>query len=229
MSHFDLNDKIRIDEYSPYNIISHNTVDNLEEFLTKSITRIKTESSPRLIIIETWLMLDFAIRQLIIWGIGADHNSNDNFDLRNKLLPTGFKNCLDFLLTFKKRQEDLIVDPNAKCLKLPIRFWHYIKTELDTTEKVERGVSIGISNTINPTPIEFRTVDEHWLKVVSFLNNDWINKVNQINNVRNEAAHSYNEEKVFNAFGINGSNRTELLRQKCIASVSFLLQVKTIE
>jgi len=257
MTHFDITDHIRIDELSPFNYTSRRTINNLEDFLKSSVSRISTETNPRIIILETWLMLDFAIRQLIVWGIGADINSNDNFDLRSELLPTGFQNCLDFLITYKKRQENLTIDPNEKCLRLPVRFWYYLNKELDkpdsdivinTIYKYQKKMNpnfqtpqeivtsfrtpvwnISTIESTSNTTVEYRTVDEHWLKVTSHLNEDWVKKVTQINKARNIAAHSYNEEIIFSAFGINGSNKIELLRNKCVESISSLLKVKFIK
>ncbi len=256
MLYFDLNDKIRIDEDSPYNFVSHNSYDSLVEFMTNSVNRIETETSPRIIVLETWLMLDYVIRELIIWGVGVKAISNDEFDLKNELLPIGFKNCLDLLIKLKKQQESLLVDPNKNCIKLPLGFWHYIDTKLEGKEKeiVLKVIyryqkkknpnyltpeeirssnevssnSIVVNKKLNTIPqnSDFRTVDDHWLNIMKYLDEKWVGRVNQINKARNSAAHSYNEETVFKDFGIKGKDRVEKLRKYCIDTISSLLKIK---
>ncbi len=256
MTHFEIKNKMLIDNNSPYNYSSHKTSDQLEDFLTKTIESIKKEKNPRLIVLETWLMLDFAIRQLIIWGIGADINCTENFDLRNELLPTSFKQCLDFLISFRDRQKSLSINPSRKCLELPHTFWRYIYKEVEHKDIVLKAIfdyqkkmnpNYIIPNapcvqtlfpnsdytkslwTLNTTPPEFRTVDDRWLEVVSYLDSKWVKKVNQINNARNKAAHFYNQKEIFKCFGINGFNQIEVLKKKCLESISFLLKINLVE
>jgi hypothetical protein len=251
MSHFKLSDKIVIDDDSLLNFMSGHNPEEWESFIVKSIESILNTQSSRTLILDSWLVLDYTIRQIIIWGVGANSLSHEEFDLRYELLPLSFKSCLTFLNNLKKYQHNLPINPDEECLKLPIKFWKFLKTDIDSEKyKIILDVIDSYNEKMNPTylnskehmesisvtstlvkkmPDRFRTVDSHWINVTSNIDDQWIKKVKQINNARNSAAHSYDEEKIFSCFGINGQNKLEVLRQECLNSISILLKIKIID
>ncbi len=253
MTEIDINEHLSMDENSPYNIVFHTPLEIIEAFLTNRIKSIKQSENPRVIVLETWLLLDFVIRQLIIWGIGSASHSHDEFDLKSELLPIGFKNCLDFLLKFRDRQINLPTDPNQKCLNLPFGFWSYINKLENSSEKeiflkilsdyqktqnpdyeipFSKKQQVDLLSTslysLKPTNVKsivFRTVSDDWIKVTSLLTPKWFKDVEQINKARNAAAHSYTDDNIFHCFGINGDKKIEKLRKKCIENIELLLKI----
>lgn len=194
MPHFILNKNIQVDETSPFNFSSRQSLESLEKFLSNSLERISNESSPRIIVFETWLLVDYVIRQLIVWGIGANDYSNEEFDLRVKLLPISFKNCLDFLIDFRNHQASLPADPNANTLRFTMGFYMHLKKDLSpeglesvmnsidsynksvnpiyrTREEIKASIQKSFISATNTKerkikPIAYRAVADNWLQLV---------------------------------------------------------------
>ncbi|GAH88350.1 unnamed protein product, partial [marine sediment metagenome] len=64
-----------------------------EDLVKESKTTIDNNDNPRIIVIQTWLIIDFSIREILITGLGLSRFIVDDLDLRDYLLPRGFDNC----------------------------------------------------------------------------------------------------------------------------------------
>lgn len=245
---------ITISEDSILNISFSGPIEEYTSFITNSIKQIITSQNPRHLILESWLLLDFSIRQLIVSGIGAQDTIFEDFDLKYKLLPNSFRSCVSFLEEFIKNQSSLPLDPHSELLKLPFSFKFYINEDIDPEERdtihkiidqynkkmvphldseylySEKERDYEISFTLPKKPIreniKYKTVSSSWLTTVSGLNQDWFKGVNKINEARNKAAHSYNEDDIYSKFGLNGQDRFQRLKETCINSIEQLLEIK---
>ena len=255
MGDFRISKNITVGEDSILNFGTSDPFPEYISFIKNSIKQIITSQNPRLLILESWLLLDYSIRQLIIWGIGAYESSNRNFDLRNELLPISFKACIDFLGKYITYQQGLPIDPNSNLLKLPLSFSKFIYWDIEPEETIIINKIIDRYNMkMNPSmdpiylrskkeedihtltipknkkPIQktpkYRTVSPNWMKTASCLDESWFKQIRKINNARNRAAHSYNEGGIYSIFALKGKNKFERLKEVCIDSVEKLLAIK---
>jgi len=258
MGNFRISKNITVDDDSILNFGYSDPVPEYISFIDNSIKQIITSQNPRLLILETWLLLDYSIRHLIIWGIGAYESSDGNFDLGNELLPISFKACIDFLKKYITYQADLPIDPNSKLLKLPLSFSMFINEDVEPEKKLIIDKIIDRYNmkmnpsmdpiylrskkeddihtltipknkkTIQKTP-KYRTVSPDWMNTASCLDESWFRQILKINKARNKAAHSYNEGEIYSIFAIQGKNKFKRLKKVCIDSVEKLLAIKIDE
>jgi hypothetical protein len=63
--------------------------------------------------------------------------------------------------------------------------------------------------------INYRSVDEVWLKSAEKITDNWIKKAIKINSARNFAAHDYNHETIYKELGIKGGKKLFLLKSFC--------------
>ncbi len=94
-------------------------LDELTKLTNYCIERLRESTSTREIVLETWLTVDFAMRQFLISGFELFRFCDDDFDLRYMLLPNSFR---EILRLFK--------DTREYCKKYPI------ETEKDSVDKV---------------------------------------------------------------------------------------------
>jgi hypothetical protein len=76
---------------------SREQLDKLTLLVSRCIQTVTESSSARQMVLETWLVLDYAVRDLVVSGYDLYRFSQDDFDLRYELLPTSFRTQLQFL------------------------------------------------------------------------------------------------------------------------------------
>ena len=95
-----------------------------------SVQNIKQSKSPRLVILETWLVLDYMIRLFIISGLNLDKFSDTNFDIiASDFLPRSFETCLKFLQDFIKKQSKLLPNPEKNKVGFHGKFTYFVIKE----------------------------------------------------------------------------------------------------
>lgn len=87
-------------------------LEELSLLVEKNIKSIRTAKSPRHLVIETWLILEYFVRKFIISGLNIEKYSVNDFDISYELLPNSFKSCLEFLKKFVKTQKGLADKPS---------------------------------------------------------------------------------------------------------------------
>ena len=198
-----------------------------------SLENIETFNNPRIIIIETWLILDYSVRDLIIGGLNLNKHCYRDLDLRYILLPHSFLECLRILRKIIKKQRSLEEKPktinNEVSLKFNYKFWAYIKkNHKDFLEKFgeiknqyyQKYYPHLYSNRKNTSSVflpdatrvfdafdsrEYRFIDEKWLEVTNKLDEEWFKKAKKINEVRNYAAHSFDPKSICVKLGLSDS------------------------
>lgn len=107
-------------------IVSSGKMEEIVMIIEESIKNIKQTKSPRHIILETWLILDYFVRLFIISGLNIDRYSTYDFDLASKLLPRSFEGCLNFLKKFVGIQNKLPENIGDNKIDFKGRFAYFI-------------------------------------------------------------------------------------------------------
>lgn len=165
-------------------------IEKIIDQINYSIKHIKTIKNVRIIVIETWLVLDWLTRHLILSGVDASNHNTNELDLCDRLLPRGFQGCLEFLRDFVNIQRKLALPPKSESLRLSgsAKLWIYMRKNyrkiLDKVLDIEHEFivkELGLPNDTdrkgfalieNASLLEdkqFRTVSETWLNSVKML------------------------------------------------------------
>ena len=213
-------------------------VDQLKDFIETKIEEISSSINSRIIVLETWLIVDWLIRQLIISGIKCLKLQNDNYNPHYELLPNSFRECLDILKELKSSQEKLEPLPPKLFtgLKGDFGIWNFIQEESIETYnklielekkyqrkkyKIESENFVIIEQEMDSN--KYRFVSNEWLDSLVRLDDKWFKSVSKLNKARNSAVHAYSENKIYDNFGINGLKKQELLREECVTLISFII------
>ena len=105
---------------------SYNDINELICILQKGIKEIEESKNIRHIVIETWLIIDYFVRQTLANVLDIDKYNCDNFDIRYELLPSSFIRCLESLKKLLDTQRKLDDDPKKNELKFNISFIYYL-------------------------------------------------------------------------------------------------------
>lgn len=233
--------------------ISTMTLQNYErlfKIVEASIIEIQKSTSVRLIIIETWLILDYCIRDIILGTLNLHNKTSENYDLRYKLLPFSFERCVEFLMNLINSQRNLPIKPyEPSRLNGSTGFWLFIsKNHKNIYDKIieledeyllktdpkykeyksninDQVLGISIKTILIRNNIEYRFMSDEWLNSSKALDEEWFKKMKWINNARNIAAHSPDLERIYEKLGINGDNKIEKLRTSCIEQIEKLLKI----
>ncbi|MBN7816028.1 hypothetical protein [Algoriphagus pacificus] len=201
------------------------------EIVDNSIKRINNSENPRVIILETWLILDYTIRELLRRGLDIKRFCDDSFDP----LPNGFRDCSNLLENFINKQNSKKKNPYLifSEVQIPIGLRDLIYSKQKVLKEIlEFQFEFCNKNNIsaltikNREDVKFQNVDTFWLNSVKMLDSNWFKDANKINKVRNQAAHSINEEKIYIILGIKGEKKLEALKRYCNHSLKQLIGLK---
>lgn len=227
------------------NVPFYGSAIKLEEFAShalKTLKEIEKTDNVRVIVLETWLIIDYCIRELLISGLDLNKVNLDSYDLRDKLLPISFVRCVEILEGFKKAHKDLPRDPEEKGIRLSTEFLFFVNKQypdffaklLEVERKYYEQYAPELIKDkniffeqihIRPAKVEYSRINKHWLDVASQIDQSWINSVKQLNSARNYAAHSYDSEKIAKEMGYSGPNASTLLKAKCLELLQKLIGI----
>jgi len=229
-------------------------LDELTSLTTNCLRRLEEATSARDMVLETWLTVDFALRQFLISGFELHRFCDEDFDLRYILLSSSFRELLKLLKDTKEHYNKYPIEPEPAFtdkvggFKSSAQFWRYVKEEHpDLLEKiaavtdeyrikmnpelhnhiVSRSISFGDSSDQPESKVEKMNLG--WIKVADKLDDKWIDSAEHLNKARNSAAHSPSIDKIGRCFGLKGENITELIRDRCRAILETLLGVSSNE
>jgi hypothetical protein len=210
------------------------------------ISAIEKSTSIRQVVLETWLLVDFAIRELLsnLWGLKQFNSEDEDFDLRYELLPS-FERCTRLLERVLSIQRSLEEDPDIHRVRMPVRFiYFYKKSYPDEFERFlqieqgyyreyypqlatsERSASSLTTTSITVTPPRRRyCVNKAWVEALHDLDKAWFRLARRLNKARNVAAHSYDANKILSAFGYAGPNAAEQPKRECKEMLGKLLGI----
>lgn len=213
----------------------------LVKLAEKCIGEVEGSNNVRLIVLETWLFIDFCIRELLMSGLGLNRANIDACDLRYQLLPISFVRCIGLIEKLKKTHSGLLQDPNESAIKLPIHFMFFIKKHypnflnqlLDIQEEYyTKHVPELVTKKYNPleveiipAPVQYSRIPKGWIKAVERIDKDWIKSANRLNDARNYAAHSYDSKKILQRMNCSGMSPVEHLKDECVKLLRNLIGV----
>lgn len=226
--------------------VFYGTIEQMEELdgiASSVVTTIEDSDNARLVVIETWLLLDHAVREFLLSGLGLNAVNNEAFDLRYNLLPHSFQRCLDILQRFTQAQSDLPPVPKLVDPRVGISLAFYRFATKERPEDYERfraleqeflkkhhpefaGKNVVVLSPESahhllgrPLP-EYSRVDRGWLEVAQRLTPDWYKRAKRINEARNKAAHRYDESKIFTLMGFAQPGALAKLKSECRELIS---------
>lgn len=196
------------------------------------ITLIDESTNPRIIILETWLIIDYAIKQLLFVGLNLQEYRSAFF----KPLSDSFERNLSLLFNLVDEQKKLLPKPIDYTLYLPRGFFMFCyqnhPKEFKVVQKLEYKfyewiMSQNVSVKPDSDLSKFRFVTSEWMEVAETIaiDTDWRKAADRLNKARNCAAHSFNSSDLFQVLGLNGNeeNKMRLLKKECSRLLSFLL------
>lgn len=198
-------------------------------------TIIKRSKNPRTIVLETWLILDFCIRDLILAGFELKR-----FQTGFDVLPNSLNACFNILQNLRKDQLKRLPNPMRNFVRFPSAFFDFLSKEFPEDLTRIGGIEIEYYKKIFPEALspevinyvdnpEYRSVSDTWIKVIAPLDDKWFKEASRLNLSRNEAAHSLDNEKIFEKMGINGSTkqiRIDKLKETCIDLLNRLMGIR---
>ena len=227
-------------------------LEELSALVSRCIQTVTKCSSPREMVLETWLVLDYAVRDLVVSGYGLYRFCQEDFDLRYKLLPESFDALLRFVEQTISFQGSLSEEPSpSKEDPYPpyiditgsYGFLKYLREDhREITESLEElqlqylaerhpdlAERLAGARHFCRAPKEQRAEKERlpsgWLELVGSLGQDWFSLARRLNRARNQAAHSHDPSTIARAFGIKGPRTVELVRTECLELSESLLGV----
>lgn len=219
----------------------------LEELIilaSKHIEEIEQTDNVRLIVLETWLFVDYCIRELLMSGMELSRFNIESYDLRFKLLPKSFMECINIIVRLKEVHSDLPRDPDDKAIKLPAVFLFFIKKnypeffnnflEIEqeyyrqhATELVKKDPEkiIPPLQEDNSEQVEYSRISLGWLKAVSRIDDVWVKSAKKLNEARNYAAHSYDSEQILKRMGYSGNKAIDQVKNECKGLLNKLIGI----
>lgn len=210
------------------------------------INAVENSTSTRQIVLETWLLVDYALRELLsnLWGLKKFNSEDGDFDLRYELLPNFERNArlLEKILSIQRPLQE---DPDIHRVRMNIGFtFFYIKNYPDEAKRFsqieqayyqkyyphlatssERNIfSLTTTAPILPKP-EYYCVNKAWVDTLCNLDEAWFRLARRLNKARNVAAHSYDTDKILSAFGYAGPNAADQIKRECMEMLVTLLGI----
>jgi hypothetical protein len=197
-------------------------------------------------VLESWLVVDYAIRDLLVSGYGLRQFCQDDFDVRYELLPRSFEGLLKLLegtisyqtslgeepskpddyppyvrssLGFLRHLRDNHADMVERLREAEAEYFAELHPEL--TGQMQQGTQFYSMRTEKET----QRLPSGWLEVAGSLGEDWFKAARRLKAARNTAAHSYDPCAIARAFGIAGPQAVCLVRAECLDLLKKLLGI----
>lgn len=228
------------------------TLEQLEQVAQSAVDTIHQSDSARLVVIEAWILLDYAVREFLLSGLGVKKLSTDAFDLRYELLPRSFFGCLRILEGLTKAQSALPPRPEVVDHRVgmsgsfslflkkerPNDFerFHVLKQEYYKKyhpELADPNVFVLDPETehllLSKPPPKLSHINRKWLEIAECLDADWYKNAKRLNDARNQAAHSYDQAQVLSSMGCAGPDALRHLKNQCANLIQTLVGVKKVQ
>lgn len=220
--------------------------DEITEIISSCIKEIKKSNNIRYIILETWLIIDFFIVDAIGKALRLSDFNTKEYDCKTRILPSSFNARLSILKELLNTQKSLPVDPYEYLVKLPARFWRYMKEEDEDFyhkfielehkyyEKYHPEIIEQRTHDKNRIKVSFETVqyraNKEWYEIYKIIDKEWLKRAKNINLLRNKAAHSYNPSDIYKELDeildFNCENTFQESKNYCLETINVLLGVK---
>jgi hypothetical protein len=218
----------------------------LSDLVSHCVETVTKSDSLREMVLETWLVLDYAVRDLLVSGYGVYKFCQEDFDLRYILLPKSFEGLLRLLEETISYQSKLSQQPSPSHDYPPYIhssygfLKHLAQNHKDIAERLEKieseyfeilhpelaeQIKQGWHFYHMPTEEGIEGLPIGWIKVASSLQKVWFSRARELNNARNKAAHSYDAFAIAKVLGVNGPQPVNRVRTKCLRLLKDLLGI----
>ena len=216
------------------------------EFLTfadKSFECIVSSENPREIVLESWLLVDYCVRNLILSAFDLSSVDISCFDARYDLLPQSHHSCLEILrklinsyvVTVSDQLEIVRTDEEYSPVHFNVQFFMYLSQHeedlLNRLEELRKDFTssnypnqIIAPSMVPRTNSEFR-LNSSWIAFTTNLRDDWFRKAKKLNGARNKAAHTHDHQPILEKLGITGPNSTDLTKKECLSLIEDLIGI----
>lgn len=217
-------------------LIAPKKIEEFEKVIYNCMSEIINSSNIRIIVLETWMMIEYYVRQALAVAFDIEKYECENLDPKYDLLPSSYKACIEMLEKLLQEQMKLKEPPvtednftaNVKLLL------YYKKCYPDVLEKIididyeynlkehpELFTSIKGSDGKYICNLAFETKEKYYqqtkfVKSYGHMNKEWFKGARKINNARNAAAHKYDLDMVFNELGFNGATAFDRSKEFCL-------------
>jgi hypothetical protein len=219
--------------------------EKLSGLVRRCVATVTGSASPREMVLESWLVVDYAIRDLLVSGYGLTGFCEEDFDVRYELLPKSFKGLLEFLEGTICHQKGLGPEPSMSDDYPPyvrfssigfLRYLAYRHPDVrdrlkeiegeyfaDVRPELASEIEQGGQFLLVEREKKTNRVPSGWTEVAGDLGEDWFKDVRRLNRARNKAAHSYDPAAIARAFGVQGPEAVDRVRNECLKLLKRLL------
>lgn len=220
--------------------ITTGDIDDFNEILFNYFSNIGKTSEIRVVVLETWMLLEYYIRSALSYSFGMNKFKTDELDPKYQLLPSSFQVCLDKMKLIINTQRKLPLPPTRKQGNtLPYDLWKYIKSKnpqiCDEFEQIIEEYNREKYPELYDEKGDERLViklyfgayqNVHIMTMFSNITNLWFDKAIKLNKTRNIAAHVFDSEAIYKELGFAGVNRFEMSRKFCIDLINELCLIR---
>lgn len=195
---------------------------------------LQGSASIRLIVLETWLFVDYAVRELLMSGFQLQKVDDSELDLRYNLLPRGLHDCVRLLKKLRDVNRRLPVRPEQPITGRSRKWKYFDEFDPGLSKRIAAAEMSYFETFKIPQPDvviyknKYRSVPEGWLDVADQIDEPWSELVNRLNGARNLAAHCHDEARIAARLGCTGPNRLELVRAECGRTAEDLVGVSSL-
>ncbi len=242
---FDISESLTMREDAPF-VGSALDIEEYAKIAEECMKAVKRAESIRQTVLETWLLADYAVREVLsnLWGLKKFSDEESDFDLRHKLLP-GFARCIGLLQRILDIQRSLPEEPVSYRLRGPLGLMWFLKEKhrvlLDRLLQVEDEY-LGVyhpelvakkpndplvATTVAPRVISRKRycANKAWVEALRSLDENWFKLARRLNKARNVAAHSHDPSKILSALGCSGANAAAQAKKECVQMIETLLGI----
>ena len=210
----------------------------LAEYASKArsyLEILQGAGSVRLLVLETWLFVDYTVRELLLSGLGLERLDDDELDLRYNLLPGRFPDCLRLLEKLRDANQRLPEKPEPPLQFSARKLLFFEKYDRDMFNRMwDAEQSYRQACQLGPPPAlgvldrtRYRWLTEGWLSVANQIDKTWVDRATRLNDARNLAAHSHDEQRIAAKLGFNGPKIASHVKNECARLVEQLVGLST--
>lgn len=217
----------------------------LLELADRTLKAVESARTPRIMVLETWIFLDFILREFVYAGLQLEKFSHPDFDPRYELLPRRFEGVLELIVKIHDTQLERLERPEQPIPPLGGKFLFWLsknrpevlndmisaqeayleETEAELDEEERERLAQLRGEWWGP----FRQTPQPWLDMAEKIDESWMRRARQLNRARNMAAHRTDHETIAGALGCSGPSSDECVRKHLIELLRELLGVVRIE
>jgi hypothetical protein len=194
------------------------------------------------VVIETWLISEYYVRLALAHAYQISHYKCNDIDPLYDLLPNSFHACITMLEKLLKSQRQLPINNvdkkytfsgSTKLMYYMLKKYPDIYNQIHEIED-EYNINIGWTKMDTYTALNQRTYygpyqNEQWVINMKHIDKKWFDKIRKINEIRNSAAHKYDESTIYKLMGFKGSTAFEKAKKYCLDLIYQMFSISDVK